>query len=158
MSMDTIIFSTPLGEMVAVADKQHLIMLDFVESEDRKALSWWWDDAPILARTVLQLTEYFAWTRRYFNLPLAPHGTDFQKTAWQALEKIPYGETRNYREQAGLAGNPRAVRAIGGANNKNPILIIIPCHRVIGSSGDLVGYAGGLDRKKWLLEHEKRYK
>ncbi|MBC7503800.1 methylated-DNA--[protein]-cysteine S-methyltransferase [Candidatus Gracilibacteria bacterium] len=84
-------------------------------------------------------------------------GTDFQKNAWKGLQAIPYGQTRSYGEQAKMIDNPRAVRAIGGANHNNHIVIIIPCHRVIGASGKLVGYGGGIERKIWLLDHEKRY-
>jgi O-6-methylguanine DNA methyltransferase len=94
----------------------------------------------ILEQTRLELSEYFEGTRQKFTIPLLPHGTAFQKLAWKALEKIPYGETRNYLEEATMIGNPKAVRAIGGANHNNPIVIIIPCHRVIGKNGKLVGY------------------
>lgn len=116
----------------------------------------WQKENSILTHTILQLDEYFRGQRKTFDIPLAPNGTDFQKSAWQALEKIPYGETRSYKEEAILAGNPKAVRAIGGANNKNPIVIIVPCHRVIGADGSLVGYGWGMERKVWLLEHERQ--
>ncbi|MBX9808838.1 methylated-DNA--[protein]-cysteine S-methyltransferase [Candidatus Gracilibacteria bacterium] len=110
---------------------------------------------PILEKTKKQLDEYFAGKRKIFDIPLSVEGTDFQKKSWDALQKIPYGETRNYSEQAHMTGSSKAVRAIGGANHNNPIVIIVPCHRVIGKSGKLVGYGGGIDRKIWLLEHEK---
>lgn len=102
-----------------------------------------------------QLKEYFAGKRTTFDLPLHPVGTDFQKKVWSTLCDIPYGETRSYKEIATAVGNEKACRAVGMANNKNPIAIIIPCHRVIGANGSLVGYAGGLDMKRSLLELER---
>ncbi len=105
-----------------------------------------------------QLLEYFSGKRKKFDLPCQLNGTDFQKKVWQALCEIPYGETRTYKEVATAVGNPKASRAIGLANNKNPIAIIYPCHRVIGSSGKLVGYAGGLEMKESLLKMEAENK
>ena len=110
----------------------------------------------MLDRAAEQLREYFDGTRRVFDLPLAPEGTAFQRIAWRALEAIPYAETRSYGEQARAIGRPAASRAVGAANGKNPISIIVPCHRVIGASGDLTGYGGGMDAKRWLLAHEQR--
>jgi len=101
-----------------------------------------------------QLNEYFAGKRREFDLPLSPKGTDFQQSVWNALLKIPYGETQTYSQVAKMIDNPKACRAVGLANNKNPIWIIIPCHRVIGANGTLTGYGGGLDMKEKLLEIE----
>ena len=101
-----------------------------------------------------QLKEYFTGNRKNFNLKLNPQGTDFQKKVWEALQNIPFGKTRTYLEQSKVLGNVKAIRAVAGANGKNPIWIVIPCHRIIGSDGSLTGYAGGLWRKKWLLEHE----
>jgi methylated-DNA-[protein]-cysteine S-methyltransferase len=109
---------------------------------------------PLLEKTAQQLAEYFAGERREFSLPLAPKGTDFQRRVWQALLTIPYGETRTYGELAALVGNPRACRAVGGANHRNPISILIPCHRVVGTKGALTGYAGGLAVKEFLLKLE----
>ncbi|MEE4245856.1 MAG: methylated-DNA--[protein]-cysteine S-methyltransferase [Kangiellaceae bacterium] len=103
---------------------------------------------------VQQLTEYFNKHRKVFELTLDLQGTDFQRQAWQALMDIPYGETRSYQQQASSINNAKAVRAIGMANGRNPISIIVPCHRVIGSNGKLTGYAGGIDKKQWLLQHE----
>ena len=105
-----------------------------------------------------ELREYFDGKRREFDLPLAPEGTDFQKRVWEELCKIPYGETRSYGEIAAALGNTRAARAVGLANNKNPIPIIVPCHRVIGADGALVGYAGGVEAKDFLLKLEKKHK
>ena len=103
-----------------------------------------------------QLNEYFAGTRQTFELPLAAPGTAVQKEVWRALSEIPYGETRSYGEIARLLGKPKASRSIGAANGRNPISIIVPCHRVIGSDGSLTGFGGGIERKQWLLAHEAR--
>jgi len=111
-------------------------------------------DHPILAAAVDQLGEYFVGDRRDFGLSLDPIGTDFQQSAWIALRAIPYGETVSYGEQAAAMGDRRKARAVGAANGRNPISIIVPCHRVVGSNGLLTGFAGGLDSKQWLLEHE----
>ena len=110
----------------------------------------------IIEKTIFQLSEYFDGKRKNFNIPLELSGTNFQLKAWEALKKIPYAKTVSYSDQAKLAGNPKATRAIGNANNANPISIIVPCHRVIGKSGKLVGYGGGLDRKDYLLELEQK--
>ena len=112
-------------------------------------------ETPLLIETEKQLTEYFNKTRTKFDLPLAPQGTDFMKRVWKELIKIPYGETRTYKQIAQKIGNEKASRAVGMANNKNPIPIIIPCHRVIGANNKLVGYALGLDKKEFLLDLEK---
>jgi methylated-DNA-[protein]-cysteine S-methyltransferase len=109
----------------------------------------------VLERTAEQLAEYFAGERREFDLPLAARGTGFQEIVWRALLAIPFGETRSYGEIAKAIGRPSASRAVGAANGRNPISIIIPCHRVIGSTGELTGYGGGMDNKRWLLEHER---
>jgi methylated-DNA-[protein]-cysteine S-methyltransferase len=111
---------------------------------------------PILASTGEQLDEYFSGTRMDFDIPLAPQGTEFQLEAWAALRLIPFGETRSYAQQAQTIGRPNAVRAIGAANGRNPISIIVPCHRVIGSNGSLTGFGGGLGAKSFLLNHERR--
>ena len=108
----------------------------------------------LLRAAAQQLDEYFAGTRTAFELPLRPAGTAFQCQAWQALRAIPYGQTRSYADQARAVGRPTATRAIGAANGRNPIAIIVPCHRVIGSDGSLTGYAGGQAVKRWLLNHE----
>lgn len=105
-----------------------------------------------------QIVEYLKGRRQEFDLPLEPRGTDFQKSAWNALLTIPYGEVRSYKQMAEQVGNPKACRAIGLANNRNPIAIVIPCHRVIGTNGKLVGYGGGLDIKEHLLALEEKYR
>ncbi len=110
--------------------------------------------SPLLEKAANQLREYFAGRRRNFDLPLAPQGTPFSQRVWAALLKIPYGETCSYGDIARAVGSPKAFRAVGMANNRNPIAIVIPCHRVIGSDGTLVGYGSGLDKKRWLLALE----
>ena len=112
-------------------------------------------ETPFLRRAAGELREYFQGTRREFSIPMAPEGTEFQKKVWKALTAIPYGETRSYGEIAKIVGNDKASRAVGMANHNNPIPILIPCHRVIGKSGKLTGYAGGLDKKTALLELER---
>jgi methylated-DNA-[protein]-cysteine S-methyltransferase len=113
--------------------------------------------SPVLALAAAQLAEYFAGARRDFDVPLAPRGTGFQQRVWRELTKIPYGETRSYGALARVLGTPSASRAVGAANGKNPISILVPCHRVIAGTGALTGYAGGLAAKRWLLEHEARW-
>ncbi|MEJ7604322.1 MAG: methylated-DNA--[protein]-cysteine S-methyltransferase [Kofleriaceae bacterium] len=112
--------------------------------------------SPLLARVATQLAEYFAGERRVFELPIAPRGTGFQERVWHALTTISYGETWSYGALAHAIGRPSASRAVGTANGRNPISIIVPCHRVIAASGELTGYAGGLPAKQWLLAHEAR--
>jgi len=112
-------------------------------------------ETPLIKKAAAQLREYFDGKRKTFDLPLAPRGTEFQLTVWKALQAIPYGKTCSYGQLADKIGNPKACRAVGMANNRNPITIIIPCHRVIGSNGNLTGYAGGLDLKDKLIMLEK---
>lgn len=111
---------------------------------------------PVLVEAVRQLREYFEGRRRDFDLPLDPAGTDFQQSAWTALRSIPYGTTVSYGEQAERMGDKRKARAVGAANGKNPISIVVPCHRVVGANGSLTGFAGGIETKDWLLTHERR--
>ncbi len=162
----SLIIPSPLGDIMTIANDSHLLMLEFTDSKElAKKISiivnshslpiMSHEHHPILFHVKKELDEYFAWTRKNFTLPLKVSGTDFQMKAWEALQNIPFGETRSYEDEAIMIGNPKAVRAIWGANHHNHIVIIIPCHRVIGKSGKLVGYGGGLTRKVWLLEHEK---
>lgn len=109
---------------------------------------------PTLAAAAMQISEYFAGDRKDFDLPLDPQGTEFQVQVWHSLATIPYGETASYSEQAERIGRPKAVRAVGAANGKNPLSIVLPCHRVVGANGSLTGFAGGLDAKRFLLDHE----
>jgi len=118
--------------------------VDFVKAE-----------TPVIKKAAAQIEEYLSGKRKKFTLPLVMHGTEFQLAVWRALQDIPYGETRSYREIAAAIGRPKAVRAVGMANNRNPISIIVPCHRVIGHDGSLVGYGGGLPLKQRLLELEQ---
>lgn len=113
-------------------------------------------DDPVLALAAAQLSEYFAGARREFSVPLRAAGTDFQRTVWRALQQIPFGATRSYGALAHAIARPSASRAVGAANGRNPISILVPCHRVIGSDGSLTGYAGGVAAKQWLLAHEAR--
>ena len=144
--------SSPIGWLRLRASNTALIAIDFVDaphpSENNN------DAHPILQAARQQLLEYFSGTRQHFTLPLAPQGTDFQNSVWQALTNIAYGQTCSYLNIATAIGNPKAMRAVGAANGRNPIPIIIPCHRVIGRDGRLVGFSGGLDKKEWLLNHE----
>ena len=113
--------------------------------------------SPLLTEAARQLCAYFAGTLTDFELPIRLEGTAFRLKCWHALQTIPYGETISYGEQAKRIGNPKAVRAVGGANHHNPISIVVPCHRVIGADGTLTGYGGGMDKKAWLLEHERKH-
>lgn len=114
-------------------------------------------ETALLKQTGQELREYLAGVRRSFDLPLAPEGTEFQQAVWKVLQNIPYGQTWSYKQVAEAVGRPRASRAVGGACNKNPLSILIPCHRVIGANGRMVGYGGGLDKKEYLLQMEKAY-
>ena len=112
-------------------------------------------ETPLINEAYRQLSEYLLGERKHFDLPLNPQGTVFQQQVWKALCDIPYGETRSYKQIAEAIGNPKAVRAVGMANNRNPLLIVVPCHRVIGANGKLVGYAAGIEKKEFLLKLEK---
>ncbi|GAB0174280.1 MAG: methylated-DNA--[protein]-cysteine S-methyltransferase [Candidatus Altimarinota bacterium] len=148
---------SPLGNIIARATDSHLCELRFDDAHDSNPDDFGGENT-IIVQTKKELSEFFAGVRKEFSIPLDPSGSEFQKKAWDALKKIPYGETRSYKEEAAIMGNPKAIRAVGGANNKNPIIIIIPCHRVIGADGSLVGYGAGIERKKWLLNHEESHK
>jgi len=150
------VLPSPVGDLTLVSNGEALTgvyMSDQKRGPDMDP-TWQRDEAEFDAVTK-QLTAYFVGDLREFDLPLAPQGTDFQKKVWRELCRIPCGETISYGELARRIGQPSASRAVGLANGRNPIGIIIPCHRVIGADGTLTGYGGGLDRKKWLLEHEK---
>ena len=142
---------SPVGPLLLAVSERGLVALEF---DGRSILKGWEESAEKTAPYARQLEEYFAGGRRRFDLPLDLRGTDFQKRCWQELLKIPYGETRSYAEIARAIGNPAAVRAVGLANGKNPIAIVVPCHRVIGSDGSLTGYGGGLETKRKLLQLE----
>jgi len=146
---------SPIGELTLVSDGDALVGLymDTHPISPEQKINWKKDDGHF-KETKQQLRAYFAKALTVFDLPIKFNGTDFQCKAWNALLKIPYGKTVSYRDQAIAIKAPKAVRAIGLANGKNPIAIVVPCHRVIGSNGKLTGYGGGLPRKQWLLEHE----
>lgn len=147
-------YSSPIGTIEIVSDEDSIVKLDFMEETGKAD-----DNSPeILSKAVSQLDEYFKGKRKTFDLKLGVKGTEFQQNVWQQLIKVPFGSTATYGEIAKAVGNEKASRAVGGANNKNKIAIVIPCHRIVGSSGKMVGYAGGLWRKEWLLEHEKNNK
>jgi methylated-DNA-[protein]-cysteine S-methyltransferase len=157
----TITMDSPVGELRLIAGERGL-----------RAILWGAEDAARLAsideanlvegpssvldQAVAQLEEYFAGTRREFDLLLDPLGTSFQQSAWMVLRTIPYGRTMSYGEQARRLGDPNKARAVGAANGKNPLSIVVPCHRVIGSTGHLTGFGGGLEAKSWLLDHERQ--
>jgi methylated-DNA-[protein]-cysteine S-methyltransferase len=147
-------YETELGR-IGIAEADGRITYLFFEGEDFPEKDYEVNESDILAKAANQLSEYFSGMRKQFDLPLAPSGTEFMLRVWDALQKIPYGETRSYKQIAAMAGNDKACRAVGMANNRNPIAIIIPCHRVIGAVGSLVGYGGGLDKKEFLLSLEQ---
>lgn len=152
--------SSPVGKIKLVASDKGLIAILWENDRPRRVPikeCVEQPEHPLLQETVLQLNEYFEGQRKIFSIPLDFRGTDFQKKVWEALLAIPYGETRTYREQAILLGNIKAVRAVGAANGKNPISIIVPCHRVIGASGSLTGFAGGIENKAFLLNLENQH-
>lgn len=151
---------TKLGKIGIIEENSKIVKVIIGEENDRnsKDKNVEEKDTKLLLEAKKQLEEYFEGKRKAFDLPLEQKGTEFQKRVWKALEKIPYGETRTYKEVAKMVGNEKASRAVGMTNNKNNIPIIVPCHRVIGSNGKLVGYALGLDMKKYLLDLEKKNK
>ena len=150
----TCYFESPLGWIRVTASQEGLKCVEFCEEvpEVRDC------DDPIVNETIRQLREYFSGTRTVFSIPIDPEGTDFRKRVWTELLKIPFGKTISYLELAHLLGDEKVIRAAASANGSNPIAIIVPCHRVIGADGSLTGYAGGLHRKQWLLEHESGFK
>ena len=147
--METVYIKTPLGIAAITGDVHGVSELTVLEEGEVSA-----QIPDFLQEAVQQLQDYFNSQRTNFTFKLNPKGTDFQQKVWNALLDIPFGKTRTYLEQSKFLGDPKAIRAVASANGKNPLWIVVPCHRVIGSDGSLTGYAGGLWRKKWLLEHE----
>ena len=145
-------YETIIGYLTISADEQGITDVSFGKRNPVHAVC---EETHVIKQAVSELQEYFEGRRREFTVPLHPQGTDFQLRVWQVLRTIPYGKTWSYKQVATAAGNRKASRAVGMANNRNPIAIIIPCHRVIGANGRLVGYAGGLDVKEKLLEIEQ---
>ena len=148
----------PFGELTVVASDKGVRYITFENDAHPKSYQNMSviDDAshPVVARTVAQLHEYIKGTRRTFDVPLDLVGTEFQVQAWNALAKVPYGTTASYAQQAASIGRPKATRAIGAANGRNPVVVVLPCHRIVGADGSLTGFGGGLPVKKWLLDHE----
>lgn len=154
MELQEAYYKTPIGIAKITGNEEGIQSISVLDEDINPS-----EEIPqALQNCVNQLNEYFRGERTEFDLKLNPQGTSFQKTVWEELNKIPYGSTRTYLEQTKHIGDPKAIRAVASANGKNPIWIVIPCHRVIGSDGSLTGYAGGLWRKKWLLNHESPVK
>jgi len=151
-------YDSPFGPLVLVAEPDALVAILWPNERDGRVVldpePEPVDHHPVLDKTVSQLGEYFGGTRHEFDLPLAPRGTEFQVQVWWSLAEIPYGETSTYGAQAAAIGRPTAVRAVGAANGRNPLSIVLPCHRVVGANGKLTGFAGGIESKRWLLDHE----
>jgi methylated-DNA-[protein]-cysteine S-methyltransferase len=145
---------SPVGELILAASENALTAVYFPTSRGLPQVEPDSQANDVLLRAQCQLSQYFARTRTTFDLPLDPGGSAFERRVWEALRRVPYGATVSYGELARRLGDVRATRAVGAANAKNPIPVIVPCHRVVGSRGELVGFGGGLDRKRWLLEHE----
>ena len=155
--MFSYIYNTIIGNIAIFCENDFIVSIKFVgKNFDSSNIEF--KETKLIKDTYKQLSEYFSGKRKFFTVPLKQNGTDFQNKVWNALKKIPYGETRSYKDIAIEIGNPKACRAVGMANNKNKIPIIIPCHRVIGINNKLVGYAGGLHIKMKLLELEKYYR
>jgi len=154
VELQTCTINTPLGIAKITGDDIGLSSLTILSDETTVS-----DTIPdVLQDCVYQLQEYFNGERKQFDLKLNPEGTEFQKRVWELLSEISYGKTTSYLELSKRYGDAKAIRAVASANGKNPFWIVVPCHRVIGSDGSLTGYAGGIHRKKWLLEHESPYK
>lgn len=160
MTTSHVVVDSPVGPLRLVTDGEHLTGVYFAEHKHAPAGLGTHvevqDAPPVLCATVEQLTDYFAGGRRSFDLPLAATGTDFQRQVWDVLATIPYGQTWSYGQLAAALGRPSAARAVGMANGRNPISIIVPCHRVVGSTGAITGYGGGVERKQALLDLERR--
>ncbi|MDQ0271858.1 methylated-DNA--[protein]-cysteine S-methyltransferase [Cytobacillus purgationiresistens] len=157
MSLIKADYKSPVGMLEIEGSEEAICSILFTDREIvENQLT---EDAPqVMKDCIQQLDEYFKGERQEFSLPYVLNGTAFQQSVWQALTEIPYGQTGSYKDIATAISNERAVRAVGSANGKNKLTIIIPCHRIIGTNGTLTGYAGGLDRKKWLLAHEGKFK
>ena len=156
--MKTAYLDSPIGTIEIKGDASGIASVIFLEEEIPSEHNSTDSVPEPLQQTIQQLTEYFEGSRQTFDIPLNPSGTEFQKKVWNQLQAISFGKTTSYQKMANALGDPKVIRAAASANGKNPISIIIPCHRVIGSDGSLTGYAGGLHRKKWLLQHESPVK
>ena len=158
MDLETTYYKSPIGTAEIVGDKNGIQSISVLDENFSTRFEVTKDISECMQDCVTQLDEYFKGDRTEFNLKLNPKGTSFQQSVWNELNNIPFGKTRTYLEQTKQIGDPKAIRAVASANGKNPIWIVIPCHRVIGSDGSLTGYAGGIWRKKWLLNHESPVK
>ena len=156
MSVLTSTIDSPVGPLFLAADAQGLRAIEFRDNRHpvRRGADWREGDSPLLRRAREQLDAYFAGLRHDFDLPLSPQGTAFQREVWATLASIPYGRTVSYAQLAARIGRPAATRAVGAANGRNPLGIILPCHRVVGANGALTGFSGGLEAKRFLLELE----
>ncbi len=150
-------YQSPIGLLEIVGTDEGIKSILFIDREAGRAYVNPAEIPPTVVACLSQLDEYFKGERKEFSLRLAPEGTDFQKAVWEQLITIPYGETVSYIDVARMLNNKKAVRAVGAANGQNPIVIIVPCHRVVGSDGKLTGYGGGVWRKEWLLNHEAKF-
>lgn len=149
------ILQSPIGPLTLMASDAGLVAIHWEDDAPAATVELIdSDDHPILDTVATQLEEYFAGERTTFDLPLDLRGTEFQVSVWRALEAVPFGETSTYGAQAEQIGRPKAVRAVGAANGRNPVPIVLPCHRIVGKDGSLTGFAGGLDTKRFLLDHE----
>ena len=146
--------ATPIGQLKVTANDSEVLAIAFIDPDEPNTNNPTGSNA-IVEQALAQLSQYFAKQRQQFDLPLGAKSTEFRQQVWQKLCNINYGETASYRDIANAINNPKAVRAVGAANGANPIAIVVPCHRVIGKNGTLTGYAGGLNRKQWLLEFEQ---
>lgn len=146
----SIFMNSPIGRLKLMSDEERIVAIEHEQQGEAST-----SPPVVLLQCVQQLEQYFAGQRQIFDVPICVQGTAFQQQVWQALRNIPYGETRSYKEIAEMIGNPKAMRAVGNANNKNKIPLLIPCHRVIGANGSLVGYALGLEHKQHLLTLEQ---
>lgn len=142
-------YNSPLGDLMITSEGDKITGVSFITADRAEANS-----SPAIEQCIVELDEYFFRGRKFFNVELQLSGTDFQNKVWNELLTIPYGKTISYLELALRVGDINSIRAVGLANGQNPVAILVPCHRVIGKNGDLVGYAGGLDKKIWLLQHE----
>lgn len=152
MKTFTQFYQSPIGILEIKATEQVIQSILFVDKTTKEQTN------PITKLTVKQLKSYFDGKLQTFDLPLGAQGTEFQKNVWKALCSVKFGKTATYRDIANIISNPKAVRAVGAANGCNPLTIVVPCHRIIGSDGSLTGYASGVDRKRWLLDHELKFK
>ena len=143
---------TDIGPLEVAGNEEGIVSVTFVDNVDTAAVC----GTSVVQECITELNQYFGGRRTEFAVRLNPGGTEFRSLVWHALQNIPFGRTASYKDIAVAVGRPKSARAVGGATGHNPIAIIVPCHRVIGSDGSLTGYAGGLDRKRWLLEHERR--